>query len=211
MTSEALVLTDIQNDFLPGGTLAVPDGDAIVPVANRLSEAFDLVVATQDWHPPDHVSFAQNHDMNVGEVIEVAGLEQRLWPVHCVQDTNGAEPAPGLDTSRIAQRIHKGVDQDIDSYSTFFDNGHCRATGLHQFLQEHGVKRVYLCGLATDYCVKFSALDARRLDYETFVIIDACRGIEAVAGDIERAVEEMRRAGIVIVSSDDVLKDRVGR
>ena len=180
------------------------------------TDLYELTMAQGYWseamHTREaafHLTFREN-PFNGGYAV-AAGLEQRLWPVHCVQDTPGAELAPGLCTGRIARRIHKGVDQDIDSYSTFFDNGHRRATGLHEFLREHGVRRVYLCGLATDYCVKFSALDARRLGYDTFVVMDACRGIDAVPGDIERAIDAMRQAGVVICSSDDVLRDRSPR
>jgi nicotinamidase/pyrazinamidase len=205
MVHEALVLTDIQNDFLPGGALPVPDGEAVVPVANRLIESFSLIITAQDWHPPGHVSFAETHGRPMGEVIEVDGLEQILWPVHCVQGSRGAALAPGLNRDRIAKAVYKGADVNIDSYSAFFDNGHLAQTDLHTFLQSRSVRRVYLCGLATDYCVKASALDARRLGYETYMVADACRGIESQPGDVDRAIEEMREAGVAIVTSDEVL------
>jgi len=206
---KTLILVDLQNDFLPGGALGVPKGDEVIPLANRLQRSFDLVIATQDWHPADHVSFAANHPgRKVGEVIEVGGLQQVLWPVHCVQGTPGAAFAPGFDTKRIEKVIHKGTDREIDSYSTFFDNGRRKATGLSGYLIERSIRQVYLAGLATDYCVKFSALDARRLGFETFVIIDACRGVDLAAGDVDRAVEEMTEAGVTILTSRKVLGER---
>jgi nicotinamidase/pyrazinamidase len=202
----ALILVDIQNDFLPGGALAVPEGDAVIPIANRLQPHFDLVVATQDWHPANHASFAANHPGRcIGELIELDGLEQRLWPVHCVQESPGADLAPGLDTRRIVRVFQKGVDPHIDSYSGFFDNGHRRATGLGGYLQRRGVTDVFLAGLATDYCVKFTALDALRLGFNTTVIEDACRGVNLSPGDVTAALEEMQRSGARIVRSDDLL------
>ena len=199
----ALILVDIQNDFLPGGALAVADGDAVIPIANRLQSQFDLVVASQDWHPPEHGSFAANHDgRSPGEMIELAGVQQILWPVHCVENTPGAEFAADLDSARIDKVFQKGTDRNIDSYSTFFDNGHKKATGLGEYLQSHGVSLVYVLGLATDYCVKFSALDARQLGFETCLIEDGCRGVNLQPDDVERAVDEMRAAGVRVVQSD---------
>jgi nicotinamidase/pyrazinamidase len=199
---KALILVDIQNDFLPGGTLAVPDGDQAIPVVNRLQQKFDLVVATQDWHPPGHGSFAVNHPgRELGDVVELDGRTQILWPVHCVQDTRGAELAAELDTRRIARIFRKGTDARIDSYSGFFDNGHRKATGLGDFLQQQGVDEVYIAGLATDYCVKFTALDSQQLGFQTHVIEDACRGVDIKSGDVERAIDEMRAAGVAVVNS----------
>lgn len=199
----ALVLVDIQNDFLPGGALAVGDGDQVVPVANALSPRFDLVVATQDWHPADHRSFASNHEgRDVGEVIDLNGLPQVLWPDHCVQDTWGAEFAPELDTSRIARVFRKGVDPEIDSYSGFFDNGHRRSTGLGDWLREQGVDEVWVLGLATDYCVKFTALDARHLGFRTVVVEDGCRGVNLAPDDSEKALAALREDGVEVVRSD---------
>jgi nicotinamidase/pyrazinamidase len=195
----ALVLVDLQNDFLPGGALGVPGGAAVLPLVNRLQEEFDLVIATQDWHPRDHVSFAVNHPgKNVGDVIEVDGRPQELWPVHCVQYSPGAALATGLDTRRIARRVYKGTDPRIDSYSGFFDNARQSSTGLNDYLRERQVTQVYLAGLATDYCVKFTALDARQLGFDVVVVRDACRGIDAVPGDVERAFAEMSAAGAEI-------------
>src|SRR4051812_1540671 len=164
----ALILVDLQNDFVPGGALAVPEGDSIIPLINQLQPRFDIVIATQDWHPADHGSFAANHPgRRVHEVIDLAGLPQVLWPVHCVQNTPGAALVSSLDTSRIARVFQKGTDPAIDSYSGFFDNGHRKSTGLGDFLRDQGVKRVYVCGLATDYCVEFTALDAKQLGFDT--------------------------------------------
>ena len=203
---KALILVDIQNDFLPGGALAVPHGDEVVPVANKVSPRFDLVVATQDWHPQDHGSFAANHPgKKVGDVIDLHGLRQILWPVHCVQNTRGAEFAPGLDVSRVARVFRKGTDPAIDSYSGFFDNGHRRSTGLADYLRERGVDQVFVMGIATDYCVKFTALDAvQRAGLKVTLIEDGCRGVNLNAGDVEAAVDEMRRAGVKVVRSSEL-------
>ena len=204
----ALILVDLQNDFLPGGALAVPHGDEIIPIANELQRKFALVLATKDWHPPDHSSFATNHPgKKPGDRIILDGIEQILWPVHCVQNTQGAEFAPSFDTSRIAQIFHKGIDPKIDSYSTFFDNAHRRHTGLAHYLEELGIKDIYLMGLALDYCVKYSTLDARQLGLNTHVIVDGCRGIELAPGDIDRALDEMERVGAVLLQSSD-LRDK---
>ena len=201
----ALIIVDLQNDFLPGGTLPVPRGDEVIPVANELQSRFDVVVATKDWHPPNHGSFAANHkDKKPGDRIILDGIEQILWPVHCVQNTPGAEFASAFDTSRIAHVFHKGIDPKIDSYSTFFDNAHRRETGLADYLKERSIKDIYLMGLALDYCVKYSALDARQLGLNTHVILDGCRGIELERGDINRALDEMKGGGAVLLKSSDL-------
>ena len=203
----ALILVDVQNDFVPGGALPVPRGDEIVPLINQLQPRFELVVASQDWHPRNHGSFAANHSSKQpGERILLDGLEQILWPVHCVQHTAGAEFVPGLDTARIAAVFQKGTDPHIDSYSAFFDNGHRKATGLGDYLKARGVADVYLAGLATDYCVKYTALDAVSLGFRTHLIADACRGIDLQPGDIAAALDEMRRAGVTITQSADCLR-----
>jgi nicotinamidase/pyrazinamidase len=192
----ALILVDIQNDFLPGGALAVPDGDRVIAVANALMPAFSLVVATQDWHPPEHGSFAVNHPgRRPGEVIELGGTSQVLWPAHCVQGTPGAEFAAALAKEHITRAFVKGTDPEIDSYSGFYDNGRRRSTGLGEFLRESGVTTVTVLGLATDYCVKFTALDALSLGLRTTVIEDGCRGVELAPGDVARALAEIRAAG----------------
>jgi nicotinamidase/pyrazinamidase len=201
----ALLLVDLQNDFVPGGALPVPDGDRVVPIANAVQHKFDLIVATQDWHPRDHGSFAANHaGKRPGDWVDLNGLSQILWPVHCVQDTPGAAFVPSLDTSRVTKVFQKGTDPVIDSYSGFFDNGHRRSTGLGEWLKERGVADVYVLGLATDYCVKFTALDARRLGFNVTLIEDACRGVNLKAADSADAIEEMRRAGVSVVRSDQL-------
>jgi len=201
----ALIIVDVQNDFLPGGALAVPNGDEVIPVANRVSAEFDLVIATQDWHPPNHGSFAANHPgKKPGEVIDLNGIEQILWPVHCVQNTPGAAFARALDTSRVERVFHKGTDASIDSYSTFFDNARRKATGLGDYLKQRGVRSIHILGLATDYCVKFSALDAVDLGFQTLVIEDGCRAVELRPGDAARAIEEMKAAGVAVVRSAEL-------
>ena len=199
---KALLLVDIQSDFLPGGALAVPEGDKVIPVANRLQTHFDLVLATQDWHPAEHGSFAANHPgKQPGDIIDLNGLRQILWPVHCVQNTPGAAFAPGLDTSRFTQVFQKGTDPGIDSYGAFFDNGHRKATGLGDFLKARKVTDVFIAGLATDYCVKFTALDAVALGFRTHLLADACRGVNLNPDDVARAIAEMKTAGVQVADS----------
>jgi nicotinamidase/pyrazinamidase len=196
---KTLLLVDIQNDFLPGGALAVPEGDQVVPIANRLMREYDLVVATQDWHPADHQSFASQHPgSKVGDIVQVAGLDQILWPDHCVQNTRGAEFAPGLDVGLIAHVVRKGTDGAIDSYSGFFDNGRRNATDLDKYLRARSVDEVHVMGLATDYCVKFTALDAVELGYRTTLLTAGSRGVELAPGDCRRAINQMCAAGVRI-------------
>ncbi len=199
---KALVIVDVQNDFCPGGALPVPEGDQVVPIINQIQPEFDLVVATQDWHPADHGSFAANHPgRRPGEQIELAGLPQILWPVHCVQNTPGAELHAGLDRARIVRVFRKGMDPNVDSYSGFFDNGRRASTGLDDCLKGRGVSDVYVCGLATDYCVKATALDAVGLGFKTYLVEDACRGVELREGDVRRAMDEMRGQGVVTIKT----------
>jgi nicotinamidase/pyrazinamidase len=198
----ALVLVDLQNDFLPGGALAVPHGDEVIPVANEVQSKFSLIVATQDWHPATHGSFASQHPgKNPGEIGELAGHPQVMWPDHCVQDTPGAAFAPALNTTKIARVFPKGTDPAIDSYSGFFDNGRQKATGLGDYLREKGVTDVYVMGLATDYCVKATALDARSLGFNVHLIVDGCRGVELAPGDVENALTQMVYRGVRLVRS----------
>lgn len=205
MRKKALLLVDLQNDFCPGGALAVPGGNEVIDVANRMQLHFDLVVASQDWHPPNHASFAANHPgTRPGEVMELNGLEQTLWPVHCVQGTPGAEFVAGLDTSKIAHVVQKGTDPELDSYSAFFDNGHRKSTGLTDFLRDREVEALYVLGLATDYCVKFTVLDALREGFGTYVIEDGCRGVDLQPGDAEAAIAEMRKSEAVILHSGQI-------
>ncbi len=199
---DCLILVDLQNDFMPGGALAVPRGDEVVEVANRIAPEFDLVVASQDWHPGNHLSFASQHSgRSVGDVIQLAGADQVLWPDHCVQGTRGAEFHDGLAASRIDLRIRKGTNRRIDSYSAFFDNARQRSTGLADLLRARGVTAVWLVGLATDYCVKFTALDALEQGFETAVVSDGCRGIDLAPGDVAAAWAAMERAGAKIVTA----------
>lgn len=195
----ALLLIDLQNDFLPGGALAVAGGDEVVPVANRLMPHYELVVATQDWHPANHLSFASQHaGKNVFDVIELDGLPQTLWPDHCVQGTWGAELVADLNQDRIDHIVRKGIERHIDSYSGFFDNGRRRETDLHKYLQGRGVNEVHVMGLATDYCVRATALDAAKHGYRTVLLTEGIRGVEAQPGDCQRAIQEMQAAGVII-------------
>lgn len=197
---KVLTLVDIQNDFVPGGALAVPNGDEVVPVANRVMPNYNLIVATQDWHPANHQSFASQHSgKNVGDVIDLEGLKQVLWPDHCVQGTHGAELVDELNQKLINKIFHKGTDPNIDSYSGFFDNDHRKSTGLGDFLKQQRVDEVYILGLATDYCVKYTVLDSIKLGFTTHVILEGCRGIDMNPGDCERAINEMKQAGAIMI------------
>jgi nicotinamidase/pyrazinamidase len=198
----ALLVVDIQNDFLPGGALAVADGDQVIPIANRLMDCFALVLATQDWHPADHGSFAANHPgRQPGEVIDLNGIMQILWPVHCVQGSPGAAFSTQIHAERFHKIFLKGIDPGIDSYSGFFDNGRRRSTGLAEYLKERKVEEIFICGLATDYCVKFSALDSISSGFRTSIVEDACRGVDLKPGDSAAAIGEMRKSGVSIVES----------
>lgn len=199
----ALIVVDVQNDFIPGGALAVPEGDQVVPIINRLMPRFELVVATQDWHPADHRSFASQHTgRRPGDSIDLDGLPQILWPDHCVQYAPGASFAAGLDVYHFDYIVRKGTDSAIDSYSGFFDNGRRRQTDLDVYLRAHGVDEVVVCGLATDYCVLFTALDALQLGYRTTVVEDASRAVNLNAGDGEAALQRLREQGAHIVSAE---------
>ncbi|MCR5886762.1 bifunctional nicotinamidase/pyrazinamidase [Hymenobacter sp. J193] len=201
---KALLLIDIQPDFLPGGRLAVPEGDAIIPLANALQPHFPLVVATQDWHPARHQSFASQHaGQQPFNRIDLHGLDQVLWPDHCVQGSAGAELAAELDTSRVEVIFRKGTEVEIDSYSAFFDNGHRKSTGLADYLRGRGVRQVYVAGLAADYCVYFTAKDALQEGFETYVIEDATRPISAEG--FEQAKADLRQRGGHLVTSAQVL------
>jgi len=196
---KALLIIDIQNDFLPGGALAVPDGDQTIDVANRLMSQYALVVATQDWHPAGHGSFASQHGRAVGDQIDLNGIPQILWPDHCIQGTRGAEFPTELNVEGIDKIVQKGTDPAIDSYSGFFDNGHKKDTGLHALLQNNGVTAVDIVGLATDYCVRFSAIDAIDLGYVTRIITDGVRGVDLTPGDVDQALSELQSKGAELV------------
>lgn len=200
----ALVVVDIQHDFLPGGALAVPSGDGVIAITNLLMARYDRIVATQDWHPADHASFAAQHaGRTPGEVVDLDGLPQVLWPVHCVQGTPGAAFASSLDVWRFHAVFRKGADRRVDSYSGFFDNGRRHDTGLGAWLRTEGVTAVDVVGLATDYCVKWTALDALHLGFPTRLITDACRGVNLSPGDVDGALAELAAAGVGLVTSDD--------
>jgi nicotinamidase/pyrazinamidase len=196
---DVLIVTDPQRDFCPGGALAVPEGDAIMPAINRLARRFAHVVITQDWHPPGHMSFASAHaGKNPFETIEVGYGPQTLWPDHCVQNTPGAAFHPELDVPHAELVIRKGYHPGIDSYSAFRENDRKTPTGLAGYLRERGFERVTLCGLATDFCVFFSAMDAREAGFEATVVLEASRGID-LDGSLARALSTMRDAGIELI------------
>lgn len=202
---DALLIVDVQNDFLPGGSLPVPEGDKIIPVINALQPRFKHIIATKDWHPANHGSFASNHPGHqVGEVITLNGLEQILWPDHCVKGSPGAEFSPLLNQSLIQKVIFKGSDPAVDSYSAFFDNGRRIQTELHNYLRIKGIKRLYVTGLAADVCVYFTVKDALELGYETFLITDATKGVNLQPDDTDKAFEDMRNRGAKLIRSEDL-------
>lgn len=204
---KALLIVDVQNDFLPGGALAVPQGDAIIPVINNIQQHFKLIVATRDWHPANHGSFASNHDnRQVGEVIRLHGQQQVLWPDHCVQGSPGAEISPLLNQGLINNVIFKGSDPDIDSYSAFYDNGHLKETGLHAYLKRNGITSLFVCGLAADYCVYYTVKDALLLGYEANLLTDATRGVNLQPEDTEKAFKDMENRGARLMTSTELLK-----
>ncbi len=203
---KTLLLVDLQNDFMPGGPLGVPEADKIIPLINNILPKFSLVVATQDWHPADHASFASNHPgKKPGDLVEVQGIEQILWPTHCVRSTKGAELVAGLRKEMIANIFYKGTDKSIDSYSAFFDNARRKSTGLFDYLKSNGVKEIYICGVATDYCVLYTTIDALDLGLSVFVISDACRGIDLYPGDCESAFASMVQKGAKLIPSTALL------
>jgi nicotinamidase/pyrazinamidase len=200
-TQDALLVIDVQNDFCPGGGLAVTAGDAVVPVINGLMPRFDEVLLTQDWHPPGHRSFASAHPGRTPfETVQMPYGAQTLWPDHCVQGTPGADFHPGLNTTPARLVIRKGFRPAIDSYSAFFENDRQTPTGLTGYLCGRGLRRLFLCGLATDYCVAYSALDARAQGFEVTVLLDACRAID-LGGSLAAALEQMRSAGVAVIAS----------
>ena len=198
---DCLLVIDVQNDFMPGGALAVPRGDEVVPAINRLARAFPHVVLTQDWHPADHVSFAGNHAGTAPfQTVCLPYGEQVLWPAHCVQGTKGAALHAGLDVPQARLILRKGHHRDVDSYSAFVEADRTTRTGLAGYLREHGVQRVFCVGLATDYCVAWSALDARAAGFDAVVIEDACRAID-LQGSLADAWQSLTAAGVQRVSS----------
>jgi nicotinamidase/pyrazinamidase len=203
---KALVVVDMQNDFLPGGPLGVPGAHLLVPLINALMKNFSLVVATKDWHLEGHVSFAKSHPQKkVGDKVDIEGVEQILWPVHCIQNTPGAAFARGLETKDIKEVFFKGVDLRIDSYSTFFDQAQRRSTGMETYLREKGVDTLYFAGVATDYCVLYSALDALLLGFKVYVIRDCCAPINLHPDDEKKALDKMKKQGAHIIESKEGL------
>lgn len=200
---KALLLVDMQNDFMPFGALPVKDGDAVVEIANRAAPGFELVVASQDWHPADHGSFASMHEgRSPGDTVILSGVQQVLWPDHCVQNTPGASFHSGLDVGGIDLVVRKGTDRAIDSYSAFFDNNHAKATGLEGILRARGVSDLVVMGLATDYCVRATVLDALQLGFGVQLASEGCRAVDLVPGDGQRALEEMAQAGARVARID---------
>ena len=195
---KTLVLVDIQNDFLKGGSLAVPEGEKIIKPINKIIKQYDLVIATKDWHPKNHISFASNHpDKKIGDIINVNGVDQVLWPDHCIQNSYGSDFPDQLDISKLAKVIYKGSDANIDSYSGFFDNGHFRSTGLSDYLKSKDVYKIDYVGLATDYCLKYTAIDSVSEGFKTRVLINCIKGIEEK--DCELALNEMKSKGVELI------------
>ena len=201
---DALIVVDVQNDFCRGGALAVPNGDAVIAVIHRIAPLFEHIVLTQDWHPPEHCSFASSYPgKNPGDVVLVAGREQRLWTDHCVQGTRGADLHPDLRLDRAELILRKGFRKGIDSYSAFFENDRATPTGLAGYCRERGLERMFFAGLAFDFCVGFSAVDARKAGFEAVVVRDACRAID-VEGSVERMEAEFAARGVKVVESGEV-------
>lgn len=202
---KALLIVDMQNDFMPGGALPVPRGDEIIATINQLIPHFLLVLATQDWHPKSHVSFAVNHrDKKIGEVIIAEGIEQILWPIHCVQHTHGADLVDPLNKKSIAKIFFKGTNPRVDDYSAFFDNAKMQQTGLGEYLKDSRVQQLYIAGVATDYCVLYSTLDAIDLGFTVYVVVDACRAINLQPEDEKKALEMMRKKGAYLITSENI-------
>ena len=201
----ALLVIDVQNDFIPGGQLAVPEGDLIVPLINRLAGQFKQVVIAQDWHPAGHASFASSHPgRQPYDLIQLPYGEQTLWPDHCIQGSRGAEFHSGLDLPQAQLVIRKGCNPDIDSYSAFLEADRVTTTGLAGYLKERGIDTVYMVGLALDFCVMFSALDARAAGFNAYVVLDACRAID-LNGSLATAIERMQVAGVGLIQSTEII------
>ena len=202
---DVLLVTDLQNDFCPGGALAVPDGDAVIPVIHRIAPLFEHIILTQDWHPPGHHSFAHAHaGKHPFEHVQLSYGEQTLWPDHCVQGTPGAEFHPALQLTRAELILRKGFRPEIDSYSVFYENDRTTATGLAGYLRERNLTRVFLTGLAYDYCVGYSALDARSLEFPVTIVRDACRAID-LNGSVAAIEKEFAEAGVKLIESASIL------
>ena len=201
----ALLLVDLQKDFMPGGALAVPYGHVILPIIDKiLKSPFTLKIATKDWHPPQHKSFASAHHRKIYEQILLDGIPQILWPDHCVQNTEGSEFAKGWDQTQVDQIIYKGTEPNIDSYSAFYDNEHRKKTPLEDLLKEHYIKVLFIAGLATDYCVKYSVIDALKIGYEVYVVVDGCKAVNLSPQDEALSLEEMKQLGANLIRSEDL-------
>lgn len=207
MKNSALLLVDIQKDFTTGGALEVKNGDSIVPVANTLIDLFEennqLVIATKDWHPLNHKSFAINSCKNVGDFGELNGLPQVFWPIHCVQDSEGSKFHE--DLKEVNNIIYKGQNIDVDSYSAFFDNGKIYETNLNDLLKLNEIKTLYIMGLATDYCVKYTVIDAIDLGYEVYLIEDGIKGVNLNTNDSQKAIDEMCSRGARLINSSKII------
>jgi nicotinamidase/pyrazinamidase len=198
----ALLIVDMQNDFMPDGALGIPRANEVIPVINQLIDHFDIVLATKDWHPKNHVSFASSHGKKVGDKIKVHDKIQMLWPDHCIQNTKGADLAFELNSKKINKIFTKGIEEKVDSYSAFFDNNQNKATNLEDYLKENNIKKLYIVGVATDYCVKFSALDSHELGYDVYIIEDGCMAIEKKKE--KQNLFGLKKKGIQIISSKDL-------
>lgn len=203
--NSALLIVDVQKDFMPGGALEVPKGYEVIPKINAMIPCFSCVIATKDFHPKGHISFASSHQgKGVGDTIEVHGLAQKLWPEHCLQDDSGSMLDSRLALPANLHTVYKGKNIEVDSYSAFFDNAKKQSTGLDKLLEKMQVSELFICGVATDYCVLYTVLDALDLGYKVYVIADACRGIDCPAGEVAKAFDTMKRNGAIIISSTDV-------
>ncbi|WP_319561723.1 bifunctional nicotinamidase/pyrazinamidase [Marispirochaeta sp.] len=198
----ALIVVDLQRDFCPGGALAVKDGDAIVPAVNSIAGEFDKVIATRDWHPQDHISFASNHPgTKVQEILQLGDIEQIMWPDHCVPGTPGSDFHPDLDLRNLDLIISKGTSSGLDSYSGFFENDHTTPTGLEGYLKNLGITDLAVCGLATDYCVFFTVIDALHLGFNVDLVTDCVRGVDFPPGNIETRLADMKKTGARLIES----------
>lgn len=202
--NSALLIIDVQNDFCPGGALPVPEGDSIIPVINKISPEFYRVIATQDWHPFDHTSFAANHNKKPYETIRIGNIQQVLWPSHCIPGTYGADFHRDLMLNPVDLILRKGTDPAVDSYSAFFENDRKTGTGLQHYLKGLKITDVYICGLATDYCVYYSALDSVELGFNTYVIKDATKGVNIPEGNVDRVINDMESKKIKIIGYESI-------
>ncbi len=202
---KALIVVDVQNDFCPGGALAVNEGNKIIPVINSIIDKFDIIISTQDWHPANHISFASTHEnKKINEHIIIGGITQALWPDHCVQGTEGADFAKDLNTKKFNLILRKGMDPNLDSYSAFLENDQKTETGLHGYLNAMSVSQLHICGLATDYCVFFSAMDSVKYGFKTILLVNASKGIDIPFGNLNKRLKQMKDNGIAIKNTNEL-------